>query len=755
MSHAGISEGTMQGAAVATLTPSMKGLHERAGLYQGMDGFRLGVAPGSIWPELVPVYSGVPGLGARTVVNQPRDIEGAMEADRKEGLTQDLGMSKREMELMVEVRNLRELVWSSERALEESEVRRKEIAAKNMILEERLCTADARESFLNNKVADLQAREAKLSEDAKHLEQKLKEGANDLEFYRRQHRENEEKVYSLELKNRRLEEELEVLQRKLDDIINSDKEEKKKMEAELHSLRMLPAAVETLRRENSNCKTKLHKTENEVMQLKDYVATLKHEIQDLEKGRRLSSADNDNLRKESNMLKLQVTSKDATISQLQTSLANCKDDNVQLAQQLRRLEHAAFHFKSSPAPRTAGSGSPLGGAFSSAPWAGEMISSPPAQDLRAMPSRARGMETSFDLFTGGPYIQRNFSPRQDDAELGGFNGGNRRWRPPVLDGEQPSSRGKDSELWELHEAPRVARRHSTPGYLERDPMPPADVEPSRPARWSTSNIEKPISMQDDWERPGSDLQGTGNPKGQKTSHGEGALERNGGELRSDAQKRDLNCWGRSEGGSGFAEGQQRQFPTLQLRESDNAVARAAKGEGDVAAGSPLGSNTSSPRTSAAAGLPSSPHGDNRTMNLIFGGSEGGGGQRTRFAGADAGVEGGPAGKVAGGLAGKVAESPRSTEAVGRGRAPGTRHPSYTSEKEVQEKLQQSCGLELQLSNMCMERQKLESELVKLPQSAGRTMSERKKKMFLENRLEELNKEIGRLRMKLREMNVFH
>lgn len=50
---------------------------------------------------------------------------------------------------------------------------------------------------------------------------------------------------------------------------------------------------------------------------------------------------------------------------------------------------------------------------------------------------------------------------------------------------------------------------------------------------------------------------------------------------------------------------------------------------------------------------------------------------------------------------------------------------------------------------------LESEFAKLPQSAGRTMTERKRKQELEGRIEDPTKKIRWLRMELRERHVLH
>jgi hypothetical protein len=60
-------------------------------------------------------------------------------------------------------------------------------------------------------------------------------------------------------------------------------------------------------------------------------------------------------------------------------------------------------------------------------------------------------------------------------------------------------------------------------------------------------------------------------------------------------------------------------------------------------------------------------------------------------------------------------------------------------------------IEKSLMDMNMERNVLESELGKMGQSSGRTISERNRKAFVEARVEELAREMSSMRMRLKNL----
>ena len=62
---------------------------------------------------------------------------------------------------------------------------------------------------------------------------------------------------------------------------------------------------------------------------------------------------------------------------------------------------------------------------------------------------------------------------------------------------------------------------------------------------------------------------------------------------------------------------------------------------------------------------------------------------------------------------------------------------------------QTAHMESALLDLNMERKDLDGELQRLPQGAPRNARDRKRKTAVESRIEELDKEIGSLRMKLR------
>ena len=66
-------------------------------------------------------------------------------------------------------------------------------------------------------------------------------------------------------------------------------------------------------------------------------------------------------------------------------------------------------------------------------------------------------------------------------------------------------------------------------------------------------------------------------------------------------------------------------------------------------------------------------------------------------------------------------------------------------------LARTAQIEKSLMDMNMERNMLESELSKMGSSSGRTISERNRKAYVEQRVEELAREMSRMRMHLKNL----
>ena len=70
---------------------------------------------------------------------------------------------------------------------------------------------------------------------------------------------------------------------------------------------------------------------------------------------------------------------------------------------------------------------------------------------------------------------------------------------------------------------------------------------------------------------------------------------------------------------------------------------------------------------------------------------------------------------------------------------------------MQAMLDTTASLETRLMKLSLERSQLESEYAKMPAISGRTIQERRRKVAVEGRLEELGKDVSRVRMQLREL----
>lgn len=70
-----------------------------------------------------------------------------------------------------------------------------------------------------------------------------------------------------------------------------------------------------------------------------------------------------------------------------------------------------------------------------------------------------------------------------------------------------------------------------------------------------------------------------------------------------------------------------------------------------------------------------------------------------------------------------------------------------------ELMQQIEALEGELMELSIEKSSLETEYAKMPGGAGRTMKERQRKAEVEARLEELGREISKVRLSLKKLGV--
>lgn len=76
---------------------------------------------------------------------------------------------------------------------------------------------------------------------------------------------------------------------------------------------------------------------------------------------------------------------------------------------------------------------------------------------------------------------------------------------------------------------------------------------------------------------------------------------------------------------------------------------------------------------------------------------------------------------------------------------------FASDKTLQEALTKTQVLEESLMRLCMERTNLESEYSKMPPNGGRTIAERRRKVEVEERMDQLAKEISSARLQLKKL----
>ncbi len=82
-------------------------------------------------------------------------------------------------------------------------------------------------------------------------------------------------------------------------------------------------------------------------------------------------------------------------------------------------------------------------------------------------------------------------------------------------------------------------------------------------------------------------------------------------------------------------------------------------------------------------------------------------------------------------------------------------PTYhtTASLLPQELLAVSADLEQQLMTLNLEKAQLTAEMARMPAHAGRNRAERQRKEYIEQRLDELNKQIAGLRLRLKRLGL--
>ncbi|GAQ86740.1 hypothetical protein KFL_003080110 [Klebsormidium nitens] len=631
-------------------------------------------------------------------------------------------------DLVAKERASQELIAELRSALEEERQSKQIAENKNRGLEEALAGARSRERELEDQVVEAVDRARRFEEEGRQAKHRLKEAEKEREAARRKMQDDAEKLVRLERKDVRLAAEIEEIQARDQAELEALLEERRRLDGDLTELRKLPVVTELLREDNEALRARLQRAEKDRANLQELVGGFRQSTAELEQASKRANGENEALRKECNMLKLQIASKDTSISQLQVALFAGREERTDLYHNLRKLEEAAHAMEGSAAPSRRGS-------------FGLKSYNPQGESLSA----ARRLEASFDSLSFGP----------DSFDKVGLETGSETQGGPADMGRLG---GESSSMAAPEPVPLISKteRNANPKHRENGPgpetLPPAGVfSPvgrNRAQQLAGDDMRRSLTMDQETDRGAvsGSRQAERIPAGSERSPAASGKvptsnERAGPANARTASPSERNALGGERNG-GRADGPDfgRGVSGSEMRTMDRRhVAEPPESSRGQA---PTVRKESPDRfATQSRDRPNSPQ---RTVTPPRSATA----ERIVASGADRrhGPVDSPESEVLSSQPslGSARDPPRAREVV-----------PFATEQSLREAMEETAAIESKLMEVSLERSQLESEYAKLPQSAGRTMTERRRKQELEGRIEDLTKKIGWLRMELRERHVLH
>ncbi|KAK9809162.1 hypothetical protein WJX72_010452 [[Myrmecia] bisecta] len=461
-----------------------------------------------------------------------------------------------------------------------------------------------------------------------------------------------------------------------------------------------------LRKDNEMLADKASQADRFCGELRDQVQALTGELKAGERKMSYLNGENEVLRKDNAALNKHLAALDAECAQLRTSLHTAKDEVQDMKERYRQLERAALSFDYSPdKPRRSPPGGPAYPYRTSSIIPAGSFQSPPGVDLNApsqyaQPSTARGMEDSFDLFTGAP-ARASGSPRSSYQPARLF--------PQQVDGGAGDPSGPEhwGSSWERAQEsfPPAGQRKasnqpaeypSRPTYAG-DYGPQMAALPAPPPRYPNAHMPAPSSYHPDYpSNPGLSSQ------------------------QADARF--------------AAEDQHPAYAAEQARAAGYGDVRSAQARADTV-GYPDSAPTTS-RDSYGQSQPPSHPPPSRAANA-----------RSRT-----GANANRRSPITGVEPGEAMPGSREEQAA-RGVATDWTARPYGTQLFLDDMMAKTASLEERLMALNMERQQLEAEYARMPPTAGRTIRERNRKAEVEARLEEVAREASNIRLQLKKLGV--